>query len=174
MSMNTALLVIDVQAVMFHDDYPVFAGEKLLEHIQELLVKARANQVPIIYVQHNEGAGEPLESGTPGWEIHSSIAPEEQDTIVQKTRPNSFYETNLQQILEEKGIKRLVLTGIQTDMCVDGTCLGACELGYEVTVVKDAHSTWGQETISAAQIIEQYNEQFATIAAVQETAAIIF
>ncbi|WP_336773314.1 cysteine hydrolase family protein [Paenibacillus sp. MMO-58] len=160
-SKDTALMVIDVQNGMFLEEYPIHEDEKLLNRINLLLAKARESQIPVIYVQHNEEKGTPLETHTPGWEIHSAIAPAPQDLIIQKYVPDSFHETNLQDELAGRGIKKLVLSGLQTDCCIDATCRRAVELGYEVTVVKDAHSTYGQDSRSAEQIINEYNQSFA-------------
>ncbi|AJY73663.1 cysteine hydrolase family protein [Paenibacillus beijingensis] len=174
MNADTALLVIDVQVGMFPETDPVYAGEVLLERIRGLIAKARACAVPIIYVQHNEDVGEPLESNSPAWNIHPMIAPHVEDTIIQKYTPDSFHETNLQHELAGKGIKKLVLTGIQTDLCVNATCRRACTLGYEVIVAKDAHSTWSQGNLSAVEIINQYNDLFGTFAKTEESANIEF
>ncbi|NIK71675.1 cysteine hydrolase family protein [Paenibacillus sp. BK720] len=161
MSKDTALMVIDVQNGMFLEDYPIHEEEQLLNRIQLLLAKARESHNPVIYVQHNEEEGAPLETHTPGWEIHTAIAPAAQDLIIQKHVPDSFRETNLQDELAARGIKKLVLSGLQTDLCVDATCRRAVELGYDVIVVKDAHSTCGQGSRSAEKIIEEYNRSFA-------------
>lgn len=172
MNADTALLVIDVQVGMFPESDPVYAGDVLLERIRALIAKARACAVPVIHVQHNEGAGEPLESNSPGWQIHPAVAPHAGDTIIQKHTPDSFHETNLQHELAGKGIKKLVLAGIQTDLCVDATCRRACALGYEVIVASDAHSTWSQGNLSAVQIINQYNGLFRSFANIEESANI--
>ncbi|MCM3628505.1 cysteine hydrolase [Paenibacillus glycanilyticus] len=174
MSKDTALMVIDVQKAMFEEAEPLHAADELIERINVLLAKARASQIPVIYVQHNEGEGAPLQTNTPGWEIHSAIAPAAQDLIIQKHEPDSFYETNLQRELEAKGIKRLVLSGLQTDYCINATARRAVELGYDVTVVKDAHSTYGQGSVSAEQIIEEHNQAFGSIAKTKETSAVDF
>ncbi|GIP26871.1 isochorismatase [Paenibacillus sp. J23TS9] len=174
MNNNTAFLVIDVQAGMFPEADPVYQGELLLEKIQSLIHQARACNVPVLYVQHNEGPGEQLESGTAAWEIHPAIAPESGETIIQKYKPDSFHETDLQEVLGQRGIKSLIIAGIQTDMCVEATTKRASELGYEVTVVQDAHSTWSQGGLSAEDIIEQYNEQFHSYATLAAASDIMF
>ncbi|MEC0242474.1 cysteine hydrolase family protein [Paenibacillus dokdonensis] len=171
---NTAFLVIDVQAGMFPEADPVYQGELLLEKIQSLIHQARTCNVPVLYVQHNEGPGEQLESGTADWEIHPAIAPESGETIIQKYKPDSFHETDLQEVLGQKGIKSLIIAGIQTDMCVEATTKRASELGYEVTVVQDAHSTWSQGGLSAKDIIDQYNEQFHSYARLAAASDIMF
>jgi nicotinamidase-related amidase len=155
---DTALLVIDVQQGMFAEDDPVYQGAALLATIGGLLAKARAAEVPVIYVQHNGGPGHPLKPGSEGWPIHSAIAPAVGDPVVGKATPDSFHETRLQAELEARGIVKLIVAGIQTECCVDTTCRRAASLGYQTTLVCDAHSTWDSRTLSAAQIIAHHNE----------------
>jgi nicotinamidase-related amidase len=158
MSHDTALLVIDVQNGMFAETDPVYHGARLLETIGELLTKARAAQMPVIYIQHNGGPGDSLEPGSAGWPIHPAIAPAEGEPVIQKATPDSFHETMLQAELEARGIVKLVITGIQTELCVDTTCRRAASLGYQTMLVRDAHSTWDSRTLSAAQIIAHHND----------------
>lgn len=86
---------------------------------------------------------------------------------MQKRMPDAFYETTLRQELMTRGIKNVVIMGIQTELCVDATCRQACSLNYDVTLVADAHSTWDRGTLSAAQIIAHHNsllgDWFATL-----------
>lgn len=174
MGNDVALLVIDVQNGMFMEEYPVYDGHGLLERISDLIKKARVCDIPVIYVQHNEGEGEPLETNTEGWNIHPTVAPVGGDPIIQKHTPDSFHETNLQTELKSLGINKVILTGLQTDYCIDATCRRAGELGYQVTVVKDCHSTVSQDDESATQIITRYNEQFQSFAEVLESSNIEF
>ena len=78
--------------------------------------------------------------------------------VVQKRHPDSFQDTNLRQELASRTIERLVITGIQTEYCVDTTCRRAYSLGYDVTLVKDAHSTWDSDHLTASQIIAHHND----------------
>lgn len=171
---RTALLVVDVQVGMFPETDPVYDGNILLERIQGLIGQAKDSGVPVIFVQHNEGPGEQLETGTADWKIHPSIAPEPGELLIQKHVPDSFHETELQEVLTEMGIERLVITGIQTDICIEATSRRASELGYDVTVVSNAHSTWGQGERTAAQIIEEYNGKFRSYATLEEASQISF
>ncbi|QBD74710.1 cysteine hydrolase [Ktedonosporobacter rubrisoli] len=156
--MNTAILVIDVQNGMFAEDDPVYQDQEILSKIASLLEKARKAQIPIIYIQHGSpNHGHPLEIGTDGWQIHPAIAPREGEVVIQKRMPDSFYGTNLHEVLSAHEIKHLIVTGIQTDCCVDTTCRRASSLEYDVTLVQDAHSTWDNEILSAAQIIAHHN-----------------
>jgi nicotinamidase-related amidase len=79
------------------------------------------------------------------------------DVVVQKQTPDAFHETNLHRELESKGIKKLVIAGLQTEYCIDTTCRRAFSLGYDVILVKDAHSTWDSPRFTAKQIIEHHN-----------------
>jgi nicotinamidase-related amidase len=158
MSNDTALLVIDVQQAMFAEDDPVYGGAELLAAIGDLLAKARTAEVPVIYIQHNGGPGHPLEPGSAGWPIHPAIAPAAGELVVGKATPDSFHETTLQAALESRGIVKLVVAGIQTELCVDTTCRRAASLGYQTTLARDAHSTWDSRTLSAAQIIAHHND----------------
>ena len=154
---NSALLIIDVQNGMFLEGESVFNGKGLLQGIKALIKQARSAKIPLLYIQHNETAGYPLENGTYGWEIHSEISPEEGDIIIQKTTPDSFLKTILEQVLKEKGVEHLYLVGIQTEICVDTTCRSAFSKGYKVTLVSDLHSTWPSDELTAQQIINHHN-----------------
>ncbi|MBB4826353.1 nicotinamidase-related amidase [Sporosarcina luteola] len=155
--MGEALVIIDVQRGMFQKDNVVYKGENLLRNIKDLISRARSTETPIFYIQHNAPAGKPLEYGTEGWEIHPEIVPSNQDIIIQKRTPDSFFNTSLDDELKEKGIEHLVITGIQTEVCVDTTCRRAYSLEYKVTLVSDAHSTWNGSDITAEQIINHHN-----------------
>ncbi len=155
---GTALLIIDMQLGNFQEPNPIHHGDTLLKKVKRLIDKAHTAQTPVIYVQNNGGEGDPDERGTPGWEIHPSIEPKPGDVVVQKGSPDAFHETDLQQALTAKNIRKLVVAGLQTEYCVDTTCRRAYALGYEVVLVRDAHSTWDMGGLSASQIIDHHNQ----------------
>jgi nicotinamidase-related amidase len=157
MTGNIALLIVDMQICNFDASSPVHGASDLLSKLSALLVRARAAKVPIIYIQHCGPEGAVDQPGTPGWEIHPAIAPLSGDIIVQKRHPDAFQETDLQRELESRGIEELIITGIQTEYCVDTTCRRAYSLNYAVTLVEDAHSTWDTDLLSAPQIIAHHN-----------------
>jgi nicotinamidase-related amidase len=163
-SMNgrAALLIIDVQSAFFDKSYNVYAyrGEEYLARIKALISRARKAGVPVIYVQHDGTNGTPWEPGTPGWPIHPDIAPREGELVIRKPTPDSFYRTTLQAELDSRGIRRLIVPGIQSDWCVDTTVRRAYSLEYDVTVVEDAHTTFDTEILKAPQIIAHHNSIF--------------
>lgn len=156
MNKDAALLIIDVQVGII-EGFHAYRGRDVLEQVNSLLLRARASNVPIIYIQHDGAAGDPLEAGSEGWQIHPAIKPHAEDLIVRKRASDSFFETTLQRELEARGIKQLVVTGCQTEYCVDTTVRRAVSQGYDVTLVNDAHTTVDNKLLSAAQIIAHHN-----------------
>ena len=155
MGKETALLVIDVQGdVMNTAQYK----DEVVQNIQALLEQARAGGTPVIYVQHDGIPGQDLVPYTPGWQILSEVAPREDEVIVRKESPDAFHQTRLREELEARGIKRLVIVGGQTEVCVCSTARRAVSQGYDVLLVSDAHTTIDSKTLAATQIIAFYNE----------------
>lgn len=156
--MKSALLIIDVQNDMFEMPEKLHDPENLLSTIGVLIAKARKADSPVIYVQHNSDRGERFINGTRGWEIHSAIRPAEGDIIIQKSVPDSFYRTDLREILEKNGINRLVICGIQSELCIDTTTRAAGSLDLSVVLVSDGHSTFDRKTQNAENIVKYENE----------------
>lgn len=157
--MKKALLIIDVQNAMIAVESPVYKASEKIKSIQSIIHKARAKNIPIIYVQHNEHGSE-FENGTDTWQIFAGIKPQVNDTVIQKTESDSFYETPLKDVLEHNQIDQLVIVGMQTEYCVNATSTRAVELGFDVTLIKDAHSTWNSDEQSAIEIINMHNNKW--------------
>jgi nicotinamidase-related amidase len=162
MSGNVALLIIDVQSAFFDKKYGVYVyrGKECLSRIKGLIIRARKAGVPVIYVQHDGDKGTPFEPRKSGWPIHAAIAPRQGELVIHKRTPDSFYGTTLQAELESRGIRRLIIAGIQSDWCVDTTVRRAYSLEYDVTVVEDAHTTHDMKILKAPQIIAHHNSIF--------------
>lgn len=176
MSNDTALLVIDMQVELVEGAYQ---QQAVLDNINTLLAQARASHTPVIYVQHNSAEYAPLNYGVATWQIHPALAPQAGEPVVHKRASDSFYHTTLQQELEKLEVKHLVITGMQTEQCVDTTCRSAISAGYDVTLVADAHTT-GDFILPAAQIIAYHNALLPELAhpdhsiEVKPTAEIVF
>jgi len=153
---RTALIVIDVQVGII-DGLRAYRGAEVLNIIAALLSRARESATPVIYVQHDGEAGHPLEAGSLGWQIHPSVAPAYAEPVVRKKASDSFFETTLKQELDQRGIDHLIVTGCATQYCVDTACRRAVSLGYDVTLVSDAHTTVDNEIFTAEQIIAHHN-----------------
>jgi nicotinamidase-related amidase len=156
---DTALIVIDVQNDYFPGGrFELEGAEAAARQARAALDRFRLAGLPVVHVRHEslpQGAPFFL-PGTPGAEIHPLVAPREGEPVVLKHYPNSFRETELSARLESKGIKRLVVAGMMTLMCVDATARAARDAGYEVIVLHDACAaralSFQGETIPAAQV----------------------
>jgi len=162
MSNTTALLVIDVQVGLIDDPAdPSYNAPIVLANIAGLLAKARTAQTPIIFIQHDgntyEGEGLSLAPNSPGWQIHTMVEPLVGELVLRKRASDAFYQTTLQAELDARHIQHLVITGCRTEMCVDTTSRAAISRGYDVTLVRDAHSTTDSEIMPAAQIVAHHN-----------------
>ena len=142
---NTALVVIDVQNDVVsgaHDRDAVVAN------VAALVDKARAEDVPVVWVQHSSD-GMPI--GSDGWGYVPELPQAEGEPVVHKRYADSFEETDLEAVLNERGVGRLIVSGAQTDECIRSTIHGGIVRGYDVTLVSDAHTTedqspWGAPT----------------------------
>jgi nicotinamidase-related amidase len=132
---KTALLVIDVQnGVVTRAP----RRDEVVANIATLVEKARAEDVPVLWVQHSS---EDLPTGSDQWQYVPELVRDESEPVVHKTYGDSFEATDLETRLAEREVGHLVVTGAQTDACVRSTIHGAFVRGYDVTLVGDAHTT---------------------------------
>jgi nicotinamidase-related amidase len=158
--MKTALLVVDVQQALCTGEEAAFDIDRVIERINALVAKARSAGAPVVWIQHDEEGG-PLQFDSVGWQLAQGLRVDaREDLRVRKTSPDSFNGTGLQQLLNERGVTKLVVCGLQTDCCVNATVRGAAGLGYQVVLAADAHST--VDNGAAAQVIADHNKALAT------------
>jgi nicotinamidase-related amidase len=174
---NTALMVIDVQNGVVTGTHQ---RDAVVANIGTLVDKAREEGVPIIWVQHSD---ENMPKGSDAWQYVAELARRESEPLVHKTYADSFEDTDLEDVLTEAGVGRLVVTGAQTDECIRSTIHGAFVRGYDVTLVGDAHTTedqseWGAPTpdkvIAHTNLYWQYHTAPGRTAGVTETKDVTF
>lgn len=142
--MTTALLIVDLQNDYFPGGaMPLVGSDAAVAQAVKLLDRFRDEGLPVVHVRHlsvRPGSTFFL-PGTPGAEIHPLLHPSPGEPVIEKHFPNSFRDTSLQQVLEDLGIKSLVICGAMSHMCIDTTVRAAFDLGYQCSVAADACAT---------------------------------
>jgi nicotinamidase-related amidase len=120
----------------------------VVQTIRALVDRARAEDVPVVWIQHSD---ENVEYGSEEWEYVPELSRDESEALVPKHYADAFEETSLEETLAAAGVGHLVVTGSQTDECIRSTIHGGVVRGYDVTLVGDAHTTedlseWGAPT----------------------------
>ncbi|MEN5303644.1 isochorismatase family cysteine hydrolase [Pseudomonas sp. TWI628] len=189
MTQDTAILVIDLQQ---EDSFPLPRLDSVIDNAAALIDGARCRNLPLFYTRHVNDAlgrdlafGEPVDAqgrpttyraGTPAIEIIDALAPQAGDTVIDKQRYSAFHGTRLAQSLKSRGIKRLVVIGVLTDVCVMSSLFDAYQHDFQLVLVADActattlaaHysalfilSNWlyGLEIFSTEQLLRRWNNQ---------------
>lgn len=138
-------------------------AESVIATVASLLERARAQGWQIVHVQHDHVSYEPLMPGRPTWDIEPRLAPRDGEPVVHKQSSDAFYATELGAILAAADVVQLVVTGMQTEFCVDSTVRAASSRGFDVVLVADGHTT-GDTELSAAQIIAHHNGTLGNLA----------
>jgi nicotinamidase-related amidase len=168
-----ALVIIDTQVRYVGDENPIHNQDRFIATIQSLIERARAAGTPVVYVQHFRMSEEPGQAGLAGIEIHPAIAPRDGELVVPKRASDSFYQSELDAVLRQFGAETLIVTGLQTEQCIDATCRSALSHGYDVVLVADGHTTWDSPVLRAHQIIEHHNATLPELAHPERTAVVI-
>jgi len=144
--MTRALILIDIQNDYFPGGAMELAGmEEASALAGTALEEFRRRGLPVWHVRHESvqpGATFFL-PGTPGAEIHPSVAPLENEAVIEKHWPNAFRETSLLDQLRSEAVEDLVICGAMSHMCIDATTRAAFDLGFRCTLLADACATRG-------------------------------
>ncbi|WHX50971.1 cysteine hydrolase family protein [Paenibacillus woosongensis] len=152
---NAALLVVDVQNALV--EAKPFDIEVVISNIERLISTCRENSIEVIYVQHDDPVGEALEPNTEGWQIYSGISPLANEKVINKKFNSAFKGTNLKEYLERKGIEQLIITGMQTEYCIDTTLKAAFEYGFQVMIPERTNTTFDNGDLLASDLYHFYN-----------------
>lgn len=166
--MNTALLVIDVQRSFTHRPYwSATELPRFLDRLQTLVDRAQAAGAPVVQIFHVEENDDPerpfsrcsgLVETLPGLRIQPTA-------VFHKSVHSAMFATNAQgegldAWLRQRGVERLIVTGIRTEQCCETTTRHASDLGYAVRYAMDATLTFAMtsesgRTWSPAEIMER-------------------
>ena len=161
--MRTALLLIDIQNDYFPNGAMELVGaDSASSQAASLLASFRERALPVFHIQHisTRPTATFFRPNTHGVEIHPSVLPAPDETVITKGFPNSFRETSLLEALRAAEVSKLVVAGMMTHMCVDTTVRAASDLGFSCTVAHDACATkaltFGDQTVPAYSVHAAY------------------
>lgn len=169
---GSAVFVVDVQdAAVARGPY---RGDLVLTNVARLIGACRTAGVEVIHVQHDGEPGSEFEPGSQRWEILAAVRPDTGEKIVCKRFNSAFRETDLRSYLDVRGIRTLILVGIQTEYCIDTTCRVAFENGFAVLVPEMTNTMFDNGELTASQIYDYHNRRifdsrFAVLRSMAET-----
>lgn len=144
---DTALLIIDPQNDYFAQGaFPLWHAEETKDRLVALIGRARDKGILPVLVQHvadpSRGMAPFFNEGTSGVEIHPEILAAAPDApVIVKRFADSFEQTDLETVLCDNGVKRLLVAGMMTQNCVTHTAISKAAESYEVSVLTDASTT---------------------------------
>jgi len=170
------VIVIDLQTDMFSGANfpPIDGADALVERTKTVIGWARAQGRKVAFVRHDGPPDDPLAPGKPGWPVWPALGQAGDEPTFSKSVGDAFSEPKLGEWVAAQGAVEVILLGAQTDFCVAATTRGALARGLKVTVVSDAHGTWGSGGKTADEIIAEHNGAFEKAGArLASTAALI-
>jgi nicotinamidase-related amidase len=138
---NSAIVLIDCQMEYVDGGLALPGAKPALAEARRLVERARKAGAPVIHVVHKGRPGGLFDLDGPKGKIAPEVVPVAGEIVVQKSLPNSFAKTNLDDVLKATGRKEIVVAGFMTHMCVSSTVRAALDLGYRATVVAGAAAT---------------------------------
>lgn len=144
-----ALLIVDIQKGLTKRE--LYNKEIFINTVKQVIGKSRDKDYLIIYIRHEN---KQLVSGTSDWEVDDNLPILSGDMFFPKTKGDAFSNKELVKHLNESSVKDVIVCGLVTHGCIKHTCLGGVKAGYNVALVKNAHSNWAadaQEKIAATE-----------------------
>lgn len=150
------LLVIDTQKLITNEK--LYCFETFVTNVKKLIASARANHVQVIYVRHDDGVGKELTIGADGYDIYKDFEPLNGEKIYDKRVNSAFKETGLLEYLTAAGETEIIITGLQTDYCIDANVKCGYEHGFHVIVPEKANTTVDNRYMTAEESYHYYND----------------
>ena len=167
------LLVIDIQKGI--TDNRLYNFESFIDNTKRIIAAARANQIEVIYFQHDDGPGTGFSIGDEDFEIANQVTPMDEEKVFVKDINSCFGNEEFVDYIKNEDT--LMVVGLQTNFCVDTTVRSAFERGYKVIIPQGANSTFDNDYMTGEVTYKYYNdmmwpERFATCMSVED--AIIY
>jgi nicotinamidase-related amidase len=139
---RSALLVVDIQdSFKATSRWELRNNPRFEENVDRLIQAWRGAGLPVIFVLHTD-PDPGFETTSPFFKLMDFLKPKPGEPVILKNTRNAFTSTNLQEMLREKGVERLVVTGISTEQCCETTTRVAADLGFDVDFVTEATRTF--------------------------------
>ncbi|OTN88983.1 hypothetical protein A5819_001475 [Enterococcus sp. 7E2_DIV0204] len=150
---NKALIVIDLQNGLETVGTGLFQLTDVLSGVNQRIADYRTNHLPIIFIQHEDAE---IVAGSQDWQLFTQLDAQTEDFYVGKTHANSFYQTNLKELLDSLSVSELEFCGAQTEYCVDTTIRMAHGLGYTCFMKRGLSTTFNNDLLGAQSIIQHH------------------
>lgn len=150
------LLVVDTQKLIMNEK--LYEFDRFVFNVKELINKARENGIEVIYVRHDDGPKCELTKGNEGFEIYEDFKPINGEKMFDKKVNSAFKDTGLLEYLIDKCEKDIIITGLQTDYCIDATVKCGFEHGFNIIVPAYANTTIDNKFMLGKQSYKYYNE----------------
>lgn len=154
---DTVLLIIDVQNLLMENK--PYNKKEFISNIKQLMIWAKQKEIEIIYVRHDDGEGSDLARNSFNWQIYKEIAPVSNEKIVDKIYNSAFKDTDLKNYLQKKQIKNLIITGMQTEYCIDATIKSAFDNNYDIILPHHCTTTFDNDFLPADRLLQYYEEK---------------
>ncbi len=156
---KTALILVDIQNDYFEGgDWPVAKMQTVANNAARLLDHARAQGDMVVHVRHEIPSDDApfFRPGSTGAKINDRVAPNADEPVIVKARPNSFAGTDLLDRLQQADVQSVVICGAMSQMCIDATTRAAADFGFQVSVAQDAcgakEMSFGTVSLTAEQV----------------------
>lgn len=149
-----ALIIIDLQKALCNLAPQPFNLQHVISNINNQICHATECNYPVIFVQHEAQTFQP---GTEGWKLLDELSVPDKAIFISKTTANAFLHTELNTCLERVKASHLLVCGYASEFCIDTTIRAAASLGYNITLISDAHTTHDKPHASAEAIILHEN-----------------
>ena len=153
------LLIIDIQRDYFPGgSYPLVEPEAAATAAARVLRAFRERGEPIMHLAHVWDAPDAtfMRPGSSGIEIHPLVAPADGEAVIEKSEPNGFLGTPLEDELRARNVDELIVAGMMSSMCVDATVRSAVDRGFDATVVHDGCAapdlSFGETAVPGASV----------------------
>ncbi len=178
---HSALLVIDAQdSFKSGKRWARRSNHEFEQNVGELIRAYREAGLPVVFVLHTDDDPE-FRQTSEYFKLMDFIERRPDEPLLVKNTRNAFTSTDLQQRLDALGVRRVVVTGIQTEQCCETTTRVAADLGYDVDFVTEATMTFpianaeSGDELSTDEIIRRtefvLRGRFARIARTEEVVA---